>query len=207
MSFITQELISAFILGLVGGVIPGPVLAATFTEILQSGFIRSMRIVLIAMGTEAFVAAMCLVILSSLNMSEYFFRILSLIGAVILIWISTSIWKINKLNTNERVHFSAGKIAVMILANGMLWTFWITVCVPKAILLSNEIRFGGLWFLIIVEIGWLVSTSLVAFVFSRFRRILSNPKVIPLMFKLFALAFVYFAFSSAYQSIKFFFEK
>ena len=36
-----NDLISAFILGLIGGVIPGPVLAATFTEILQYNFLKS----------------------------------------------------------------------------------------------------------------------------------------------------------------------
>jgi threonine/homoserine/homoserine lactone efflux protein len=200
---IIKELFSAFILGVVGGIIPGPVLAATFTEVLQSGFVKSMRIVLLAMASETLVATICLVALASLNLPEFVFRILSLIGAIILIWISMSIWKINKLNTKQRVHFSFGKISAMILANGMLWTFWITVCVPKAISLSSEIRYGGFIFLAAVELGWLFSTSLVAFAFSRFRKLLSNPKVIPIMFKIFALAFIYFAVSSAYQSIMF----
>lgn len=204
---IIQELFSAFILGLVGGIIPGPVLAATFTEVLQSGFVKSMRIVLLAMASETLVAAICLIVLASLNLPEFVFRTLSLIGAVVLIWISTSIWKIDKLNTKQRVHFSFGKISAMILANGMLWTFWITVCVPKAILLSHKIQFGGFLFLIFVELGWLFSTSLVAYIFSQFRGLLANPKVIPIMFKVFALAFVYFAVNSAYQSIMFFLHR
>lgn len=204
---IIQELFSAFILGLVGGIIPGPVLAATFTEVLQSGFVKSMRIVLLAMASETLVAAICLIVLASLNLQEFVFRTLSLIGAVVLIWISTSIWKIDKLNTKQRVHFSFGKISAMILANGMLWTFWITVCVPKAILLSHKIQFGGFLFLIFVELGWLFSTSLVAYIFSQFRGLLANPKVIPIMFKVFALAFVYFAVNSAYQSIMFFLHR
>lgn len=199
-----NELTSALVLGLIGGVIPGPVLTATFTEILQSGIPRSMRIILWAMFTETVVALISLLALSSMNFSESFFQGLSLIGAAILIWISTSIWKVHKIDTEEKVHFSLSKISAMIIANGVLWTFWITVCVPKAILLSEKVAFGNYLFLLLVEIGWLISTVMVAVVFSRFRKILSNPKVVPIIFKIFALTFVYFAVDMVYKSIKFF---
>ena len=199
-----NELVSALVLGLIGGVIPGPVLTATFTEVLQSGMWKSMRIILWAMLTETVVALLSLLALSSMNFSERFFQGLSLVGAAILIWISTSIWKVHKIDTEEKVHFSLGKISAMILANGVLWTFWITVCVPKAILLSEKVAFGNYLFLLLVEIGWLVSTVLVAYIFSKFRKILSNPKVVPIMFKIFALTFVYFAVDMVYRSLKFF---
>ena len=199
-----NHFIDAFILGLIGGIIPGPVLTTTFTEILQSGFIRGMRIVLLALISETFVASICLLILSSFNLPESIFRALSLVGALILIWIAKSIWKIKRLDTGKQVHFSFAQITGMILANGVLWTFWITVYVPKAIALSHEIQFGGILLLIIVEIGWLFSTSLVALIFAQFRGLLSNPKVIPILFKIFALTFIYFAISSIYQSILFF---
>ncbi len=199
-----NEIVSAFVLGLIGGVIPGPVLAATFTEILQSGMLKSMRIILWAMLTETVVALISLLALSSMNFSESFFQGLSVVGAAILIWISTSIWKVHKIDTEEKVHFSLGKISAMILANGVLWTFWITVCVPKAIMLNNKAAFGNYLFLLLVEIGWLISTVLVAVIFSRFRKILSNPKVVPIIFKIFALVFVYFAVDMVYRSIRFF---
>lgn len=199
-----NELLGAFVLGLIGGVVPGPVLTATFTEILQSGIWKSMRIILWAMLTETIVALLSLLALSSMNFSERFFQGLSLIGAAILVWISTSIWKVHKIDTEEKVHFSLGKISAMIMANGILWTFWITVCVPKAILLSEKVAFGNYLFLLLVEVGWLISTVAVAFIFSRFRKILSNPRIVPIIFKIFALTFIYFAVDMVYRSIKFF---
>ncbi len=204
MSQMEQELFSAFVLGLVGGMVPGPVLAAIFTEILQSGMARSMRIILWAMLTETLIALVSLVALSSLNLTEDVFRAMSLVGAGILIWISTSIWKIRSIDTGQRAHFSLGWVSMMIAANGVLWSFWITVCVPKAIALGNEVAFGGYLFLAAVEVGWLVSTTGVALVFSMFRGLLSNPKVVPVLFKIFALAFVYFAVTMAYGSIMYF---
>ena len=199
-----NEILSAFILGLIGGLIPGPVLAATFTEILQSGMLKSFRIILWAMLTETIIALLSLLALTSMNLTESFFQGLSVIGAAILIWISFSIWKINKIDMEEKVHFGLGKISAMILANGVLWTFWITVCVPKAIMLSEKIYLGNYLFLLLVEIGWLISTVSVAFIFSRFRTILSNPKVVPIIFKIFALTFVYFAIDMVYKSVKYF---
>lgn len=199
-----NEIISALVLGLIGGVIPGPVLTAIFTEILQSGFLKSLRIVFWAMFTETVVALLSLLILSSMGFSEAVFMGISLIGAVILIWIATSIWKVKRIDSDEKVHFSLAKISAMIMANGVLWTFWITVCVPRAISLSEKIHFGQFIFLILVEIGWLISTVLVAIIFSRFRKILSNPRVVPIIFKIFALTFLYFAVDMAYKSIKFF---
>lgn len=196
-----NTIITAFVLGLIGGAIPGPILTAIFTEIIQSSLAKSFRIVFLGMLVETSVAALCLIGLASLHLPETVFRVISLIGAGILIWLATQIWKISKIDTKTRVHFSTKKITAMILANGALWIFWITVCVPKAILLDHQIRFGGILFLVLVELGWLASTSGVAIIFSRFRKLLSQPHIVPFVFKIFALAFVYFALNSLYQSI------
>lgn len=197
-------LISALVLGLIGGAIPGPILTAVFTEIIQSGFMRSFRIIFLALVAESLVALFCLVALASLNLPEGVFRLISLAGAGILIWLATLIWKITKIDTKTRIHFSASKIFALTLANGALWMFWITISVPKAILLSYQIPFGDYLFLILFELGWLIATVGIAFVFSRFRSWLSQPHIVPYLFKLCALAFVYFALDAIYQTAIFF---
>jgi threonine/homoserine/homoserine lactone efflux protein len=199
-----QDLVFAGLLGLIGGVIPGPVVTAVFTEILQSGFMKSIRIILIALVTETLVALISLLIFTSLGLPETFFRILSLAGAVILVWISLTLWRIRSLDTDEKVLFNFWKIIIMILSNGVLWTYWITICIPKALLLNEQIRLGAYLFMGLVQLGWLVSTFLLAFTFSRFRRLLSRPRVVPVVLKVFALAFAYFALDMAYNSIRFF---
>ena len=199
-----HELIVACMLGLIGGMIPGPVITAVFTEVLQSGYIKSLRIIIIALVTESVVAVISLVILASLGFNEAFFRGLSLAGAAILIWISVSIWKVKTLDTGEKVHFGLWKIILMILSNGILWTYWITICIPKAILLGSQIHLGEYLFMALVQLGWLISTLVVAYLFSRFRLILSRPRVIPVLFKIFALAFAYFAADMIFKSIRYF---
>ena len=98
------------------------------------------------------------------------------------------------------------KLVLMILSNGVLWTYWITICIPKAILLSDTVHLGEYLFMGLVQLGWLISTMLMAFLFSRFRKALSRPKVIPVLFKIFALAFAYFAIDMIYKSIRYFIQ-
>jgi threonine/homoserine/homoserine lactone efflux protein len=199
-----QELVIALMLGLIGGVIPGPVITAVFTEILQSGYKKSLRIIMIAMVTETLVALISLLIFASLNFNQGFFYGLSLAGAAILIWIALSLWKVRSLDSGEKVAFGLWKIVVMILSNGVLWTYWITICIPKAILLGEQLHLGEYLFMGLVQLGWLISTMVVAYIFSRFRRALSRPRVIPVLFKLFAFAFAYFAIDMIYKSITYF---
>jgi threonine/homoserine/homoserine lactone efflux protein len=201
-----HELVIALMLGLIGGVIPGPVITAVFTEILQSGYLRSLRIVFIALVTETMVALLSLLILGSLGFNESFFRGLSLAGALILIWIAVTIWKVRSLDSGDKVHFGLWKLVLMILSNGVLWTYWITICIPKAILLGETFHLGEYLFMGLVQLGWLISTLLVAFLFSSFRKALSRPKVIPFLFKLFALAFAYFALDMIYKSVQYFIQ-
>ena len=197
-------MIAAFLLGLIGGVVPGPALAATFTEILQSGFLRCLRIILLAMLTETTVALFSMSVLTSMHLPYAFFAGLSFVGAGVLIWIASLIWRVREIDSREKVNFTPGKIVSMILANGVLWTFWITVCVPRAVVLDKRIFMGQYLFLALVEIGWLASTVGVAAVFSTFRKSLSNPRIVPVAFKLFALTFVYFALEMALGSVEYF---
>ncbi|MDD4333443.1 MAG: hypothetical protein PHT51_05010 [Patescibacteria group bacterium] len=203
----TNQFITALILGFIGGVIPGPVLTATFTEILQSGILKSLRIIFWAMFTETVVALISLIIFSVIKFPDYFFQGLSIVGAGILILMSISILKVKSIDSGQKINFSLGKISAMILANGTLWMYWITVCVPKAILSGEKMIFGAYLFLIFVEIGWLISTFSVAVIFSSFRKILSHPKIVPAIFKIFSLTFFYFAINMIYSSINFFYHK
>jgi threonine/homoserine/homoserine lactone efflux protein len=201
-----HEQVIALMLGLIGGVIPGPVITAVFTEILQSGFTRSLRIILIALVTESLVALLSLLILDSLQFNEAFFRGLSMAGAALLIWIATAIWKVQRIDSGERVHFGLWKVVLMILSNGVLWTYWITICIPKAVLLGEQLDLGQYLFMGLVQLGWLISTMSVAFIFSRFRKVFSSPRVIPVLFKFFAMAFVYFAMDMTYKALLYFFR-
>jgi threonine/homoserine/homoserine lactone efflux protein len=204
MPLVLHELFVALILGLVGGIIPGPVITSVFTEIIQSGFPKSLRIIFTALVAETAVAAISLLFLVSMDLNEGFFRGLSLAGAVILLWIARSLWNIRSLETGKMVTFGLGKIIAMILTNGVLWTYWITICIPRAVLLQEQVAMGAWYFMGMVQLGWLISTTLTAFAFSRFRGVLDRPRALPVMFRIFSLAFVYFALDMTWKSIRYF---
>lgn len=201
---ITGEIITAITLGLIGGLIPGPVITAVFTQILQAGYRSSLRIIFIALAMETFVAFVSLLLITSLGLQEWVFRILSFAGAAVLAWIAAGLWKVRTLDTSETVFFDPWKITVMILTNGVLWTYWITICIPRAVLLAEEIPLGDYLFMALVQAGWLVSTLVVSYVFSHFRKLLSTPRMIPFAFKFFAMIFLYFAADMTWKSIHFF---
>jgi len=199
---ILLQLLSIFVLGLIGGASPGPILTASFTEALRKGFIKSLSVIFAAMIAESIIAVFILTLFFSINIPEIVFYIISLIGAVVLIWLASQVWKIKELGGEGEV-FSFKKIFLLTIFNGPFWIFWITICVPQAFLLKEKITGGHILFLIFFELGWLFATIFLTFLFSRFRPLLIKNKFIAIVFKIFALILLLFAIRLTIGSILF----
>ncbi len=165
-------MINALVLGLIGGIIPGPVLMAVFSEIVARGYLKCFKVIFQALLLESLVALFSLTLVIFFDFNLDFFYVLSLVGSIVLIWMGIQIFNIKCINLDEQVFFTLPKIFILILSNGVLWIFWITVCVPKAILISEKIQFGEYLYLGMVELGWLSSTVLLAAIFAKFRSFL-----------------------------------
>ncbi len=196
------EILGAFFLGLVGGANPGPVLAASFTEALRKGFLKSVRVIVMAMVAESIVAAFVLTLFFSFDIPQTIFYVISLAGAAVLVWLAVQIWKIKEIGGEGEV-FSFWKIFLLIILSGPFWVFWITICVPQAFLLKEKIAGGQFLFLLLFELGWLFSTLILTFLFSRFRTLLTQKNFVSPLFKLFALILLFFAVKLAVTSIDF----
>src|SRR3989339_541166 len=99
--------------------------------------------------------------------------------------------------------FTLAKIFMLTILNGGFWIFWLTVCVPRAFSL-DELIFGGRFiFLLVFELGWLLMTAGLGYIFSRFRPILLKQNLVATVFKIFATLLVLFALRSVYDSIIF----
>ncbi|MFA5080818.1 MAG: LysE family transporter [Candidatus Paceibacterota bacterium] len=194
---------SIFVLGFIGGITPGPVLTASFTESLRKGFLKSLPIIFMAMISEIIIALFILTVLFSINIPESIFYIFSFIGAGVLVWLAMQIWKIKNVGGEGEV-FDFKKIFILMLFNGSFWIFWITVCVPQAFLLRKDIEFGQFLFLIIFELGWLIATISLVFIFSRFRLFLIKNNFVPIVFKIFSIILVYFAINLLFESFRYF---
>ncbi len=193
-----ENIISILLLGFIAGSIPGPMITAVFTEIIHSGFLKSLRVVLWAFLAEVLIALSILIFFFSFDIPPYFFHAISVIGAGILIYMGLGVWKISSLANGEKEFFTLKKIFAIMIFNGTLWSFWITVCIPQAFALSRIISNGQYFFLLFFESGWITANILWAFIFSRFRSILLKKGMVTSVFKIFALLLFYFATKMLY---------
>lgn len=193
-----------FILGLIGGAIPGPIIASVFTEVLNSGFRSSLKVVFRALLIETFFVIILLLIFNWIRIPQIYFRILSLGGVAVLIWLAWKIWKIDKFKNEKCELFSFYKIFLLTILNGGFWIFWITVSIPKAFDLNNYTQWGHYLFVFVFESGWLLATIFLAFIFSCFRPILQRKNLVSVVFKIFSLILIYFAIEMVFESMSYF---
>ncbi len=196
------QIFSVFLLGLIGGANPGPILTASFTEALRKGFLKSLRVIFMAMIAESIVAIFILFLFFSIYIPQIIFYVISLVGAGVLIWLASQVWKIKELGGEGEI-FSFKKIFLLTVFNGPFWIFWITICVPQAFLLKEKITGGHILFLILFELGWLFATIFLTFLFSRFRLLLAKSNFVSIVFKIFSLILLFFAIRLTIQSIIF----
>jgi threonine/homoserine/homoserine lactone efflux protein len=199
-----MQIFSIILLGFIGGSVPGPILAAAFTESIRKGFTKSLIVIFRALIAESIVAIFVLTIFFSFNIPQSVFYIISFAGAAVLFYLALQVWKINKISNEEGEIFSFWKIFTLTILNGSFWIFWITICVPQAFLLKEQIPQGHILFLLLFEIGWITATVGWTFIFSRFRNFLTKEKVIPVVFKVFSLILLYFAINLLVEGFKFF---
>jgi threonine/homoserine/homoserine lactone efflux protein len=183
----------AFVLGLIGGAIPGPILTGTFAEILLGGFLQGLRVVLYALIVETAGALLALFVICFLGLSDIAVKIISVAGAVVLFWIAINIWKIQEISEDKKIILSFNKILLLVVFNGSYWVFWITVGIPKALVLDKIIFGGKFLFLGIFELGWLLIVVALAFIFFQFRPLLHRKNLIGPAFKSFVLVLVFLA--------------
>ncbi|MEI6396492.1 MAG: LysE family transporter [Candidatus Taylorbacteria bacterium] len=185
-----STLSEAFVLGLIGGAVPGPILTGTFTEILRAGFMKGMRVILWALVAETLGALLAVFILYSLGLSHLAIQIISICGAIVLFWLASKVWKINQIDSESKQILSFPRILILTALNSGYWVFWITVGVPKALLLNQTLVGGKFIYLLIFEIAWLVATTFLAFVFFKFRPLLLKKNLIGTTFKVLAVILI-----------------
>ncbi|NTW30065.1 MAG: LysE family transporter [Candidatus Moranbacteria bacterium] len=197
-------LLEIFLLGLVGGAVPGPMMTSVFAEVLGRGFVRSLRVVFHALVAESLVALFVLLAFSWLSVPESVFHLVSLVGAVVLLWLAWQVWHISAVPEEGGEVFPFRKIMLLTVLNGGFWIFWITIAVPRAFSLDVMLPAGHFLFLLVFELGWLAAMVGLAFVFSRFRDLLHRKGLVSLTYKLLAILLTLFALRSAMSGLGYF---
>lgn len=197
---VLNRIAEIFLLGVIGGSVPGPILTSVLTEVLNGGMGKGIRVILRALTAEVIVAGTILFILSAVDVPRIYFEIISVLGAIYLVYLAINVWKINKIDGENKEVFNLYKIFVLTVLNGGFWIFWLTVCVPKAFVLGQEIAGGQIVFLIMFELGWLTSTFSVSYIFFKFRPLLLRKNLVSSVFKFFALVLIFFAIRAIRES-------
>lgn len=184
------SLIEAFLLGLVGGAVPGPILTGTFTEILNIGFLKGIRVIFYALIAETIGALLVFFIFYAVGLNQLAIQIISVCGAMVLFWLGYQVWKIKEINTESKQVLTFPKILLLTAFNSGYWIFWITIGVPKALALDTSVYGGKFIFLVIFELAWLIMTLALAFVFYQFRPLLQRKNLIGTTFKVLAVILI-----------------
>jgi len=185
-----SSLIEAFLLGLVGGAVPGPILTGTFTEILNIGFIKGIRVIFYALLAETIGALLVFFIFYTIGLNHLTIQIISVCGAIVLFWLASQVWKIKEINTEAKKVLTLSKILLLTAFNSGYWVFWITVGVPKALALNTFVYGGKFIFLAVFELAWLIMTFVLAFIFYQFRPLLQRKNLIGTTFKVLAVILI-----------------
>ena len=186
-----ELLIQAFLLGLVAGAVPGPILTGTFAEILNSNFARGLRVIFWALIAETVGALLAIYIFYKFGLSDFIIQMISVGGGFVLFWLAYQVWNIKKINTDVSKNvLTPWRIVVLTAFSSGYWIFWVTVGIPKALLLNNTLVGGKFVFLIIFEIAWLIMTTLLAFVFFKFRPLLERKNLVTVTFKILSLVLI-----------------
>lgn len=179
---IWNDILTAIILGFVGGVIPGPIILLAFSEILKSpkkGLANGTKYILVAGLTEMAVGVFLVVTFSWFKIPQIIFHIFSILGIAMLIYIAAQLFKTKKIDYEKEQKYigTIGIIFLMIL-NGSLWAFWLSVCLPIAFHLGNEIKFGEYLFILLFEFSMVIAMTIIFMLFNRLKLYFSNEKII-----------------------------
>jgi threonine/homoserine/homoserine lactone efflux protein len=197
------NLFEILVLGIIGGLVPGPILMSVFAETLNGGLQKGFRVISLALFAESLIAFFILSVAYSIGIPPLFFHLISLGGAMVLFWLAWQVWKIKELESGKGTLFSFPKIFLLTVLNGGFWIFWITVSVPRALDLESFLSGGRFLFLLLFEFGWFLATTLLAILFSYFRPILQKKDLVSFTFKMCAVLLVAFGIQSLYESICF----
>jgi threonine/homoserine/homoserine lactone efflux protein len=193
------KLVEVYFLGLLCGLIPGPVVTSIFTETIRRGWRSGRRIVLWAAAGELVMSVVCVGALSMMDPHSVLFAVLSMFGALILLSLAWDLWRVDEISEEEPL-FSRRRVFFLSLINGMAWIFWVTVCTPQAIALGTEFR-GGQWvFIVLFELGWGTSTMLLCYLFEFFRPYFQSNKRLHHLYRFVAVLFLFFAGKLAIES-------
>lgn len=204
------DIFTPILLGFIGGITPGPIIFLAFSEVLKdskNGLANGWMYLVYAGLTEFFIGLFLITTSTNLNLPPVIFHILAIIGIALLIYIAVKILGIRSINTNQQSkNIKRHHIIGLMLVNGPLWIFWVSVCLPAAFNLGQQINFGEYMFLVIFEISMMTGLAIMLFGFNSFRNYFSNERIVKRIFQVLTLLLALIIVKMIYTESIFFYS-
>ncbi len=132
MLFINEFLLSGIILGFAAGISPGPLMAMIISESIQHGSREGIKVALSPLMTDFLIVSSILLILSHFGNQDFVIAIISLSGAVYLIYLGISSFRSenNDLDIAIQKRDSLKKGILVNFLSPHPYLFWITIGGP-----------------------------------------------------------------------------
>lgn len=204
-----NDILTPIILGLIGGVTPGPIILLAFSEVLKNSKkgLANGGIYLIYAGlTEFFIGLFLIITSTSFQFPTIVFHLLSIIGITLLIYIAIKMFSISSIKYDKNIKsIRPHHIIGLMILNGPLWIFWISVCLPSAFNLGKFINYGEYIFLVIFEISMMTGLGIMLFGFNAFRDYFSNKKIVSRIFHVLTILLGFLIVKMIYTESLFFY--
>ena len=168
---------AAAVLGLSGGLSPGPLLALVVGETLAHGRRAGLAAAAAPLLTDGPIIAAALILLGRIEHSEPALGIVSHAGGALLA--SSGIaglrardTEIGDITAGGRVWGSLGKGVAVNLLNPSPYLFWLTVGTPLLLRANDSSRWTAVAFLVVFYLGLVGSKALLAVLVARSRNVL-----------------------------------
>lgn len=184
-------LLQAFVLGAIGGFIPGAVLTMLLVSTLQGGLKGGLRTFAWAMLAELIIVGVLLLAALQLPLHTSTFMAVGFVGGIVLLYFAWQVFKLRavRIQQNGPVLFTPSKIFLLSATNSPLYIFWTTICFPLIWRLGESLTLplAAISFFIIFEIAWATATLIMLLLFVFSRKTLTNEHVMHKVFIVIAL--------------------
>ncbi|OGG60349.1 hypothetical protein A2765_06360 [Candidatus Kaiserbacteria bacterium RIFCSPHIGHO2_01_FULL_56_24] len=197
-------LLQALTLGIVGGLIPGPILTLLLISVLQGGLSAGIRAFVWAMLSEVVIAGGFLLIATQLSLSDTVFAVIGLVGGLVLLHFSYRVFQLRSVTVqNGEIIFTPTKIFIISGTNATLYIFWITVCFPLIW------QLGATWglveaavsYFLAFEFGWGSATFCMMLIFLFARATLTNERIMHKVYIFLSLVLAAFGLNMLIRAI------
>lgn len=194
----------AAILGLMGGMIPGPILSVSIVELLspKPQTLLVLKYILAASLVEFLIGVFLIATAAFIEIPEFILYVFSIIGGLLLLRIVYKLWHIDHADQSTK-KISLKNIAALTFFNGSLWIFWISVCVPTALKLK-EISISPLFFPVIFEIFMVLGHCVLLLAFFFLGQKINNPKICHLIYRILAGFIVLISAKMMWDAVSYF---